>query len=47
MIVDAKDDDFPLGFNVESSLEVAGTNSTTLGRSMAFILENMGETDLE
>ena len=40
-------DDFPLEEVVEASLEVAETNSTTLGRSMAFILEKRGETELE
>ena len=40
-------DDFPLEFVVEASLEVARTNSTTRGHSMAFILGKMGETELE
>ena len=40
-------DDFPLEVVIEVSLEVNGTNFTTLGHSMAFIHENMGETDLE
>ena len=40
-------DDFPLEEVVEASLEVAGMNSTTRGRSMGFILEKRDESELE
>ena len=44
-MIDVFDDDFPIGFDVEASLEVVGTNSSTLGRFMAYIGEIMEETD--
>ena len=40
-------DDFPLEEVVEASLEVAGTNYITRGRSKGFILEKRGESELE
>ena len=47
MMINVFNDDFPIGFDVEASLEIVGTNSSTLGRSMTYIGEKMGETDLE